>query len=1489
MIRCLKLIPVLSIILLAGNALGQSFKEFSGRDAFLQELNDQLVGRAVGDAKKDNKETVERFTEMWTELNSFNESQKQRIYTTSDELLKKKLRMIPEVRDYISTIIHFFETSQPPASFNEWHVTVDAVIEERNARKIFSDYMDFSSNMFRETIIFSSPNVEWRSDSKNFRFELEDGKPKLVFPSLRLQCLAKGDDAYIYNTSGVFYPLDERWVGKDGTVTWKRAGLDENKVYGLLKDYEIRMKYSNYDADSVTFYNSDYFDQPLLGKLQDKVQANATPENASFPTFVSYSQRLKINNIDKGIDYEGGFSQKGSRFIASGTTDIPAILVFYLGDKRFFEVSSVSFSIREEKITSTEAAVKFFLHQDSIVHPGLDFKFFRKDRYVTLFRSDEGLQKTPYFDSYHRVDIYSELITWKIDQPEIKFTTIPNSSDNRALFESDFYFRESRFDALMGMSFTHPLTELKNCFANAGRDFMYDYEVAKCMGFSKTDAMVLLLDYTTKGYVEYSTKTEKAFPKDRLFHYVAAKSQKQDYDVIQVSSEPARIENASLNLTDEVYSMKINGIKQIVLSDSHNVVLYPENGTVTMKKNRDFDFSGVIRAGRMEFFGQNYEFLYDQFKIEMPNLDSVRLIVSTGKKSRTGREQLARVKTVIESVNGTLEIDDPNNKSGLDTLRQYPIFTSHENSFVYYDRGSIQNNAYHRENFYFELDPFVFDSLDRFNNDRVNFEGNFTSAGIFPDFREELTLQEDYSLGFKRQTPPGGFDVYDGRGTYKDEIRMSHEGLRGSGTLKYLTSTSKSEDFLFLPEEMVAIAQSFNIEEQMGKVQYPPVQGTDVRQLWSPYEDNLQVSSTELPISMYDQKSEFTGTMNLTPQDLTGGGLFAFEKAELESNQFGFMFSDFNADTADFRLKSDDNNDFGGIQFATNNVQANVDFTTRKGEFISNDGTSKMEFPVNQYIAYMDRFTWFMDEEAIELSGGKSTKETAGGMMQFEGSRFISVHPDQDSLEFYSPGARYNLKDYIISAKDVEFIQVADALVYPDSGLITVQRKAKMETLTNCKIVANAITRYHTVDSATVDIFARRDYVGTGLYTYESADGKKELIRFNTVSVDSTYQTYAAGNISEDRGFALSPNFEYKGKVLLAASNKELTFTGSTRILHECDTEIPRTWFNFSAEIDPEEIYIPIEAKIESADGEALVSSIILPSDTGSIYSAFLSPKRKEKDLPLGPASGYLVFDGPTSEYRISNINRLVQPSLPGNYISLHANNCLVYSEGKLGFGFTPGQLDVNTVGNMTNNLKENKLDLDIMILLDFFFDDGIMDDMGKALAENAVGDPVDFERETYQKGLRELIGTEEADRLISTVTLTGQFKKFPEDLEKRMFLNELKMKWNPETESYQSVGKIGVGNIGKRQVNVKVTGKVEVVVGRVPEVNIYIEADNNTWWYFKYSRNVLQVFSSDEDFNAKITDLKPDKRKMKVSRGEAPFSFMLSSKRKKDDFLRKF
>ncbi|MCB0813662.1 MAG: hypothetical protein KDB87_10945, partial [Flavobacteriales bacterium] len=159
---------------------------------------------------------------------------------------------------------------------------------------------------------------------------------------------------------------------------------------------------------------------------------------------------------------------------------------------------------------------------------------------------------------------------------------------------------------------------------------------------------------------------------------------------------------------------------------------------------------------------------------------------------------------------------------------------------------------------------------------------------------------------------------------------------------------------------------------------------------------------------------------------------------------------------------------------------------------------------------------------------------------------------------------RYDLKRHLITANEVQYIQVADALVTPDSMRVRIRRNANMDPLTNATITANYVTKYHTIVNATVNIAARRQYSGTGEIDYVDENKKAFRIRLQNVNVDTAYQTYARGRILEDEQFQLSPAFDFFGEVLLEASSKELAFTGSTRIQHGC-SGLERNWMPFTA------------------------------------------------------------------------------------------------------------------------------------------------------------------------------------------------------------------------------------------------------------------------------------------------------------------------------------
>lgn len=141
---------------------------------------------------------------------------------------------------------------------------------------------------------------------------------------------------------------------------------------------------------------------------------------------------------------------------------------------------------------------------------------------------------------------------------------------------------------------------------------------------------------------------------------------------------------------------------------------------------------------------------------------------------------------------------------------------------------------------------------------------------------------------------------------------------------------------------------------------------------------------------------------------MTRERVMAFTGSELESKLFRYKSEQFDAGTSDFRLTSDN---ASALAFDTKNVNAHIDFVKRMGEFKSNGAGSYVNFPLNQYICFIDQFKWLMDQKEIELSSSSTAavQDTATGI-SLTGSDFISVEPRQDSLRWKAPFARYSLK-----------------------------------------------------------------------------------------------------------------------------------------------------------------------------------------------------------------------------------------------------------------------------------------------------------------------------------------------------------------------------------------------------------------------------------------------------------------------------------------------
>ena len=1434
----------------------------------------------ISGARDEGKSFMKQFEDIWFG-GYFSETERQGVYEMTNKMLEKKMRAFPDFRNYLYSVGSFVVyKDSTDGSFVEWQNTLAKLLDDRNRRN-FGRFLEFSNNLFMDNSLAVSPSTIWKANNNKFTFGF-DSLPKITFDSLDLICIARTDSMKILNTSGVFYPTEDKWVGKDGIVTWERAGFSPGIVYAELGAYIVNTRYNEYTADSVQFHYPDYFDQPLLGVLKDKALANMTAEKASYPRFDSYARRLRIEDIAPDVNYDGGFSMVGNKILGMGTEEELAMLEFFRNDTLFLLVSTEVFSIRPERIVSERAAIKFYLKDDSITHPGLNFRFSKEDQKVTLYKNNKGIAKAPYDNTYHNIEMDFEALYWKQNEPMMTISSLIGSTKDDAIFISANYFKQEQFDQLGVMADVNPLYSIKSMVDAGNSTTLSITQLGYNLNMEHTDAKNMVMWLSTMGFMEFDFDKDLFYVDQKLIDYVMASQKRTDYDVLNVYSEVKDDVNAKINLLN--YDLTINGVKGIILSDSQKVVIIPSNGQIKMQQNRLMEFGGIVAAGKFSFFGKQFNFDYDQFKIDLINVDSLSILAETTEKDRYGLPVLKPVKTVIEDIKGDLLIDHPTNKSGLKNYPQYPIFNSTQNSYVYYDDKNILNGVYKKNNFYFQINPYQIDSLDNFDNSQLNFAGTFSSASIFPDFEESLTLQADHSLGFQKDAPVGGFPVYGGKGTFNDKIYMSNKGLRGDGNIKYLTSTTYSNDFVFYPDSMLARSQEFFIEEKLTATEYPTVKGNDLGVRWLPYKDVMHSKTNSEKMVFYNDSSYFDGTTSLTPNYLKGNGAFHFVNANIQSKDIRFKSVTFDADTAAFQLR-----DIAEEAFAirTDNVKAHVDLENRFAQFESNGGAAPIEFPINQYLCYMESFKWYMDNNNIELSSSSSTDISAD--VNLEGSKFISTNPKQDSLFFYSPLATYNTRDHIIAAEQVEFILTADAKVVPDSGKVVIHKKAKMDPLRNSRIIANSVTEHHHIYDATTNIYGRKNYSASGYIDYINDQNIPQKIFFAHIYVDTTGQTIGKGKILDSASFVLSSHFAFQGGVNLSANREFLVFNGAVKMNHDCKA-LDNRWIVFENEIDPHHIYIPIDSQSVDTMGMRLMNSIALNTDSTYMYPGFLTYRRNYSDIKLAPATGFLTYHQPSKEYRISSKDKIEENSLSGNYMSLETSSCKVRGEGMIDLGERTGNLDFVSAGNMVFNTIENELILDLISTLDFFFDDNAIKIMAEHINENINLQATSFTRETYQKGLRELLGEKEAEEILSELNLNYKMKKIPDMLDKRFVFTDLKFKWNELENAYESFGKIGIGNINKLEINKYVDGLIRIEKKRSGDiVDIYLELDENNWYYFNYRRGVMKTVSSNEEFNTRIKELDLKDRKYNNKKGEENFLYMFTSDRMKINFERDY
>ena len=1460
----------------------------STREGFFQELTSFLMDTPSKTRQKRSEELLEKFQEKWMS-ERFSAEEKDEVIFAANFMLKESVQAYPGFYNYLKTLLDLSNTTLPRSSVIAWLRSLEPGVTENMGRN-FDDYLEWSSRLFNNNILLEERNDQWKFKSADYAIVF-DTAVRLEFKKLDLIYTTGRDSSLIEGTKGTYRVKQAAWMGEGGRIDWRRVNLEDDKVFAEIKgQYKISMEESGYSIDTVLFYNKIYLRRPLLGSLTEKVLSSAPGKRTSYPRFESFVSDYEYDNIFSEIDFSGGIAMQGAKLYGQGSDGEFARLYFYRNDSLQAFVKARSFLIEEDRILATPAAVSLYFRSDSIHHPGLNMKYTDNDKLLVFYRSGKGIANSPFFDSYHKLDLHCDALYWNTQTPEVSFEMIRGlNRKSTAYFESANYFSEVDYYKMQGIDPLHPLERVRSYVEDYNSRIIKVNAFAKYLDIAPEQASAMLLNLAARGFLVYNTEENKVQVKQRLFDYLNARLGEIDYDVIRFTSVTSLQSNALLNLDN--FEIVINGVPEISLSDSQRVYIYPSDQKIVVKKNRNFRFSGNVSAGLFDFFAKDCFFEYDTFRLNLPVIDSLSFMVKSDSLNESGQALYVQVKNVIANLGGDILIDQPDNKSGNRQYPQYPVFNSKEESFVFYDYRDIRKGVYKRERFYYQLEPFVIQKLDNFSTDDLKFNGFLVAGSVMPRIDEPLVVMDDYSLGFVNNVPDSGYPVYADKGRFYNEVQLDNNGLTGQGKLEYLTSVSEADDYVFFLDSLHATARKFEVKPVANAAEFPAVRGDSIYQYWMTDTNIMYATMLRKPFDMYNNNSKLVGQIEMTARGMRGVGIFNFENAEINSLQFDFYHHSLSADTSDFRLLTADGE---SLAILTEDYKTYIDFEDRIGIFKTLGQQSVVEFPFNKYISSMDEMAWLMDERKLEMFNNTSDQVPFMDELnlfdlidfQFSGSQFVSTHEDQDSLAFYAQKALYDMENYKIEAEGVKIIRVADAAIYPGDGKVAILEDALLETLQNAYIVADTGNKFHTFYDAQVNIFSGMKFEASGSYDYIDKNENPQEINMSVISADSLGNTFALGNVPESSVFFLSPNFLFYGDVRINSGNKHLFFDGGYRPNQECIFG-PEQWVDFAARLNPQEILLPVYSDLQSTAGNELHAALFFSEEDGNIYPAFLSQKRRNTDQEIMSSTGLIKFNSNLDEFRIGSLERINLASETGNYMKLSTGNCNLKGEGPVNLGISGGGIHAKTFGQIEHLTIPDSTRLNVTMLLNFPFSPDLLMMMADSMNQSNL-QGVNINNNSYEIAFNSLLGKELAAELLNELKLYGNIKKMPDPLLSSITFTNLDLIWNERRSAYYSVGPLGIGSILDRQVNKLLSGYLEIEKRRSGNaVNLYLELSPSRWYFFSFRSNVMQAISSDLQFNDMLAELGSSERIFNVEESDASYEYVISTRRKQVEFKR--
>ncbi|MBC6613114.1 hypothetical protein H8B15_19480 [Hymenobacter sp. BT507] len=1288
--------------------------------------------------------------------------------------------------------------------------------------------------------------------------------PVLVLKDVDLYMASGGDSVVLRKTSGAVVPSSHHFVGGNGEFAWT---VNNSPATAVLGPYDFDINKAEFKAEPVKFTYAAVLEEPILGALAYKlIKKKPGATDTGYPRFISLTNDARVKDLGQDIRYYGGFSLAGSRMLSASLDGSLSRILVDANGKPKFRASSKAYVLGDTLISAARAAVTIFEDKtDSLTHPGVKMKFSKPRQLLQLTREAGLYKNTPYYDSYHQMEIGTELVTWPLNSPDINFSMLTAKNQVTADFESREFYTNTRYQQIKAINKLHPLQMVVGYSQRHNNQKLITVqEIAQELNIKEPNVRTAAAGLARDSYVRWRPETDEIVVLPKATHYVNSARNKKDYDHLAIKSLAPKGNNATLNLNTN--DLLVRGVERFNFSDdSVTVYVKPDSSIIHIQKNRGVVFNGTVVASAFVFKGQKFKFDYDGFYIDLTKIDS---IIVKGKGAK-GSVMKARVRDFSianqkgESA-GKLYINSPDNKSGRKKLGAYPAFDASTGAAVFFNNPDVLGGAYD-STMYFDIPPFRIDSLNNRNRSAVGFTGTFHSGGIMPDFKTKLSLQEDGALGFTYDVPKEGFPLYGGKGVLFNKVNMSNRGLLAKGNIKYLTGDFSSDQFIFYKDSVVTVGKT-------GTITPGPLKGVEFAKVtlqpgyqmkWAVLRDSMYLSTQRDGDAMrfYDGNYKFKGTATLTPGGLYGNGGLDGPQSFIRSPQLAFKTKNYTGKQSTLSIKSAEPNK---PALVANEVAFEYDLQKGFADFTREEGSkASIELPYSDYRTTLSGGRWDFQKKLVQMRVAPGADSSR--------SYFYSTKPEQNGLKFRASTGNYDLSRYRLVAGGVPRIASADAWITPDSSKVYILANAQMRPFQNAGIVMDTLAKYHNLYQGAITIQSRTAFSGNAMFKYQTA-ADSFAIKFSNFHSDSTAMrgtlastaktggvlgklrgnknalnagpasppTIAVGGIQAADKFLLAPRISYRGSMIMNSQQPGFTFEGQARLQF---SQLPGAsdWFAVKDSIDPKDVRIHLnEPKTE--DGTPMLTGLFLSSGSSKIYPLFVAAKHNADDLGLFTVDGELRYNSKKRDFTISRHDPAATDIYEGDVLTFNDTTAAINFRGKL--NLINSNKDYTLVAAGLGYAKPDSAiyQLNTMLGFDINMPDKAVQAMADDIAKNAKFAPqaLDGSREDLYK-IGEFAGNSAAVAFDTRKGNNASLLKVSNKFTYTILLNKVNLVWSEKQKAWYSEGKIGVANIMSKDLNVLIDGYVEIRKDENGDVvELYLEAEPQTWYYLKYANNLL-------------------------------------------------